>query len=259
MTGWSLRDGPGGGIADEDLERGEDRGGHESQGEPGVVVPVTPAAQDARRVHPGDGEPGDHVGGQDHVRHLVDRSMVEKHLPRIDRHDPAMGDGEPAGLVHPRVDRDHRHGPEDATQRYRHPGPPVRPSAQPPPAVQVDRGEDGLEEEEQALDAEWQPEHRAVLAHQARPQQSHLERQHRAGDRADGNQHAHRLRPAPCQHHRHLVRPPQPDELGDQHDRRQRDPQAGQDNVEPQGGRHLRASGDHFPAHPRSGDHRCGS
>ena len=166
--------------------------------------------------------------------------------------------GEAAGLVHPRVDRDHRHRAEDAAERDRHPGPQVRPARQAPPAVQVDRGEDGLQEEEQPLDTEREPEHRPVLPHQPRPQQAHLERQHRAGHRADRDQHAHRLRPAPRQPHRGLVMAPQADELGQQHDRRERDPQARQDDVEPERGRHLRTGRDHLTAGMRSSNHNRG-
>jgi len=71
----------------------------------------------------------------------------------------------------------------------------------------------GLEEEEQALDSEREPQHGPVLAHQPRPQQAHLERQHRAGHRADCDQHPHHLGPAPRQPHRSLVGAPQRDEL----------------------------------------------
>jgi hypothetical protein len=92
-------------------------------------------------------------------------------------------------------------------------------------------------------------------AHQARPQQAHLERQHRAGHRADRDQHPHRLRPAPRQPHRDLVPPPQAGELGQQHGRRQRNPQAGQDDVKPQRGRHLCPSRNHLTADVRNGKH----
>jgi hypothetical protein len=197
-----------------------------------------------------------HVGGQDHMRHLVVGRVVEIHLPRIDGHDPAIPDGEATRLVHPRVDRHHRHRPEYPARGDWHTRPEMRPAAQTTPAVQVDRGEDGFQEEEQPLDAERQPEHPAVPPHQAGPQQAHLERQHRPGDRADRDQHPHRLRPAPGERHRHLVRPPQADELRDQHDGGQRDPQAGQDDVEPKGGRHLGASRDHLATNPRGSDRR---
>jgi hypothetical protein len=66
-------------------------------------------------------------------------------------------------------------------------------------------------------------------------------------------QHAHGLGPAPRQQHRHLALPPQPDELGEQHDRRQRDAQAGQDDVESKGRGHLGPGRDDLPARPGGG------
>ena len=76
--------------------------------------------------------------------------------------------------------------------------------------------------------------------------------------RADRDQHAHRLRPAPREPYRDLVMAPQTDELGQQDDRRERDPQARQDDVKPESGRHLRTSWDHLTADVRSSDHNRG-
>src|SRR4029077_4774700 len=53
--------------------------------------------------------------------------------------------------------------------------------------------------------------------------------QRRASRIADN--HANARRPAPPQPHRGLVSLPQTDELGEQYDRRERDAQAGQDDV----------------------------
>ena len=237
------------GVTDEDLERCQHGGQNERDREPSVVIAVAPAVQDAGRVHPGDGEPGHHVGGQDHVRHLVGGRVVEEHAPGVDGGDLAVAHGEAAGLVHPRVDRDHRHRAKDATQRDRRPAPPVRPATQPPPPVEVDPGEDRFEEEEQPLDPEGKPQHHSVPVHQPRPQQAHLERKHRPGHRADRDQHPHRLRPAPRQPQRHLIRSAEADELSQQHDGRQRDTQASQDDVKPERGRHLRTGRNHLPVH----------
>jgi hypothetical protein len=52
FTGWSWAMARGGGVTDDELDRGEHRGQEERDGEAGVVVAVAPAAQDARRVHP---------------------------------------------------------------------------------------------------------------------------------------------------------------------------------------------------------------
>jgi hypothetical protein len=51
---------------------------------------------------------------------------------------------------------------------------------------------------------------------------------------------------------------PQTDELGQQDDRRERDPQARQDDVKPECGRHLRTSRDHLTAGMRSSNHNRG-
>jgi len=115
----------------------------------------------------------------------------------------------------------------------------VHPARQPLPAVQVDPGEDRLEEEEDPLEAERHAQHRAVGAHQPRPQQPHLERQHSPRDRSDGDQHAEDLRPSPRQQHRHLIGAAKTAELGHQNDGREGDPETGQNNVESERGRHL--------------------
>ncbi len=47
---------------------------------------------------------------------------------------PAQADSGEDRLVHPRIHHDHRHHAEDPADRDRHPGPPVRPARQPPPA-----------------------------------------------------------------------------------------------------------------------------
>jgi hypothetical protein len=170
-----------------------------------------------------------------------------------------VADREAARLVHPRVDRDHRHGAENAAERDRDARPPVRPATQPAPAVQVDRGEDGLEKEEQALDTEGQAEDCPVLAHQPRPEQAHLEGEHRAGHRADRDQHPHDLGPAPRQCQRDRIRSLQPDELGEEHCRRQRNPQARQDDVKAQRRCHLRTSGYDVAADAHRAGNRHGS
>ena len=109
---------------------------------------------------------------------------------------PAEFEREARRLVHPRVGGDHRDAAADAGDHDRDAGPEVRPRLQPPPAVDVDGDEDRLGEEEQALERERDAERLAPLAHELRPQQPELERQHRAGHRADGERDRHVLRPA---------------------------------------------------------------
>ena len=108
----------------------------------------------------------------------------------------------------------------------------MRPAAEPLPAVDVDREEDRLGEEEDALDREGDPEGVAEALHEARPEQAELEAEHGAGDGADGEGHRHRLRPAPRQPHRVLVAALQAEVVGGEDDRRQGDAEAGEDDVE---------------------------
>jgi hypothetical protein len=72
----------------------------------------------------------------------------------------------------------------------------VGPVRQAAPPEDVDRDEDRLEEEEDALDTEQQPEHLAEAARERRPQQAELEGQDRACDGADGERQRSDLRPA---------------------------------------------------------------
>ena len=113
------------------------------------------------------------------------------------------------------------HGAAEAGDRDGHAGPEVRPAGQALPAVDVDRDEDRLDEEEDALDREGRPEDVAEAAHELRPQQAELEREHRAGDRADGERHGRDLRPALREPQRDLVVAPQPEVVGDQDHRRE--------------------------------------
>src|SRR5262249_32706969 len=155
---------------------------------------------------------------------------------------------EAAGLVHPRVHRDHRHRPENPGQRDRHPRPPVRPAAEPPPAPEVDPGEDRLQEEKHPLNGEREPQHGPVPAHHPPPPRP-LWTPPRAAPPAPARTHPPPpAAPPPRRPPPPPTPPPQPDELGQQHHRRQRDPQARQDDMEPQRGGHLRSRRDHLPA-----------
>ena len=80
-------------VADEELDRRQDRGDSERDQQPEAVVAVAAPAQHADRVHRGDQEGGDQVGREDHVRDLVADRRVEHHLQRVDV-------GDVAGRVH---------------------------------------------------------------------------------------------------------------------------------------------------------------
>src|SRR5215212_4344070 len=72
----------------------------------------------------------------------------------------------------------------------------TRPSAEPVPAVDVDRDEDRLDEERDALQPERDPEDLAERGHEVRPQQPDLEGEDRPGHHADGEDQQRDLRPA---------------------------------------------------------------
>ncbi len=133
--------------------------------------------------------------------------------------------------------------PPMPAEHDRQAGPEVRPRAEPVPAVDVDRDEDGLEEEEDSLDGERDAVRGAEAAHQPRPQQPELERQHRARHRADGEEHGRDLRPALGQQQRLLVAAPDAAVVGDHGDRGEGHPERHQDDVEAERERHLLAGG----------------
>ena len=117
-----------GSVPDQDLHRGQGGGERERDREPDPVVAVAPAAQEPDRVHRGDPEPGHQIRSKHHVRRLVGARMIEIDAPGVNRDDPAAPLAEPLGVVHPGVDRHHRHGASDSTQRHRDAAPEMRPA-----------------------------------------------------------------------------------------------------------------------------------
>jgi len=133
----------------------------------------------------------------------------------------------------------------------------VRPAREALPSVQVDAGEDRLEEEEDPLEAERHAEYRAVCAHESWPQQSHLERQDGSRDGTDGDQNAEDLGPSPGEQHRHIIGMAKTAELGHQDDRREGDAEASENDVEPQRRGHLSARRNDLAASCRSQHLHC--
>ena len=158
--------------------------------------------------------------------------------------DPSAAWTKPCGVVHPRVHGDDAEGAADAGDHDRHPGPEVLPAVDPLPAVDVDRDEDRLGEEEDALDREAGPEDLAPLLHEGGPEQAELEGEHRAGHGADREEHGGGLRPLAGQIERPGSLCLRPAVFGDEHHRRQRDTDAGEDDVEAERERHLLAGGE---------------
>ena len=121
------------------------------------------------------------------VEHAADRVDVRQRAVR--------GDVEADGVVHPRVRGDDEERARHAGEDHRHGAQDVRARRQAAPAEQVDADEDRLDEEREALEHEREPEDLAVGAHQAGPQDAHLEGQEGARHRARGEQHPHGLGP----------------------------------------------------------------
>ena len=239
-----------GDVADHDLDRRGERRDHERDREPEAHVPIRAAAQQSDRIDRREQEARHHVGGQEHVRDLVPGRGVEDDPDRIDRDDLARGvDLEAGRLVHPAVRRDHGERAADPRQCDRDPRQEMEPGREPSPAVDVDRDEDRLEEEEQAFDRERDPEGTAVAAHEARPEQAHLEGQDRPGHRAYGEGHGHHGRPSTSEQERRRIAAPKADGVRDQDDGRQPDAQARQHDVEAEGERHLGSGGQQLRRH----------
>ena len=241
LGGFVLEHLVGGDVPDEDLHGGHERGDREPHGQAEAVVVVAAAAQHAGGVDAGHDEPRHHVGGEQHVQGFIPEGPVEEHAERVHVDDAAAAEGEPAGSVHPAVGRDHRQRPADAGQRDRDSAPEVRPRAHPVPTVDVDGDEDRLNEEEQALDGEGDAVRGAEPAHQPWPQQTQLEREDRARDGADREEHRRHVRPPPGEQHRVLVAPAQPQVVRDKHEDGEGHPEGHEDDVKPQGEGHLLA------------------
>ena len=107
----------------------------------------------------------------------------------------------------------------------------MRARREPFPAVDVDRDEDRLDEEGKALECEAEPEDVAERGHEARPEQAELEAEDRSGDDADGEERDHHLRPAPRERAVQRIAGAQPARLGEEHHRRESDPEADERDV----------------------------
>ena len=165
---------------------------------------------------------------------------VEDRVERVDVGDlPVGADLEAVGLVHPGVDRDDGKGAPEPRDHHRDAGPEVGPPGEPLPAEDVDRDEDRLGEEEDALDREREPEDLPEATGELRPQEAELERQDGAGDGAHREQHGRDLRPALGELQRDGIVVSQAPVVGDQHHRGEGDADRGQDDVEPERERHL--------------------
>ena len=143
--------------------------------------------------------------------------------------------------VHERVDQRHEERRRGAADRDHDARRQVQPRRHPAAAVEIDAEEDRLGEEREPLQRERQPDRFAERAHEPRPQQAELERQHRPRHRADREQDAGPLgQPLRQQQVLGIARPPVA-HVRDHHQRRQRDARRREHDVERQRHPHLRA------------------
>ncbi len=220
-------------VADDELHRRGERRDRQRDRQRDPLVAAPAPAQPPDRVRARHEEARDDEPREVHVHELVgDVRVAEQRLDGIDVGDLAVDEGEAAGVVHPRVDRQHEQRAGHPREHDRKPAEEVRARRHAVPAVDVDPDEDRLDEEREPLEREAQPEDRAERAHEAGPQQAHLEAQDRAGHDAAGEQRDHDLRPAHRQHAVDLVAGAQPEPLGAQHHRRKRDPEAHERDVD---------------------------
>ena len=138
----------------------------------------------------------------------------------------------PGRVLHPAVDADHHQRAAEAGDHDRDPGEHVRARRQAVPAVDVDRDEDRLDEEREALERERQAEDVAVGGHELRPQQPELEREDRPRHDADREQGDHRLRPAAGEREQQRVAAAAAEPLHPQDERRERDAEAHERDVD---------------------------
>ena len=142
-------------VADDHLHRRAQRRERERHDERGAVVVVALALQPRERVDAGDDEPADEVAREVHVDQLVPHVRVQQRLPRARvEHLAVRREVEPDRVVHPAVDRDHVERAREAREHDRDAGQEVRALGEPVPAVDVDRDEDRLDEERDALQRE---------------------------------------------------------------------------------------------------------
>jgi hypothetical protein len=118
----------------------------------------------------------------------------------------------------------------------------MHPWREPVPAVEVDPEEDRLEEEREGLKRERKTDHAPPPAHEPGPEEAEGERQDRPAHRADGEQDPEALRPALRERHPNGVAGAVRPVLRVQEHHGQADPQAREDDVEPQRDRHLDAA-----------------
>ncbi len=232
-----------GARADVAAERLQQRGrcaDRHRDAERGAVVRVRPAAQHAERVHARHRETRRDVARQRRVQRHVQPGGAPERGQRVRVHEDAVGQGEPAGNLHPRVRRDHQHAGRHAAERDRDAGQPVRARREPVPAIQIEAEEDRLDEEGVALERERRSDHAARHRHEARPEQPQLEGERGAGHGADRERQRRRLRP--LLRERAVVRAPraQPQPLRDQHQHGHADAERGEDHVERERDFHLR-------------------
>ena len=222
----------GGPVADDHLQRRRHRGGRHRDAERNPLIPAAPPAQEAPGVRARQQETADDEGGEVHVRVIApEHRVVEQRPPRMHVHRPAVLQGESRRVVHPAVDRDDEERPRDPGDRDRDAAPEVHPRPQPVPSVGVDPDEDGLDEEREPLQREPEPEHVPEVLNPDGPQQPELERQDRPGHHPDREQRQHDPRPPPGQRPVDLIAGAQVPVLREQHEHRERNPEAHQRNV----------------------------
>ncbi len=119
LAGWWWATARAASVADEELDRGGDQRDRQRDQQPQPVQPVAPPAQHPDRIDRGDQEAGDHVGGEDHVRHLVAPGAGLKSTLRgsVSTTLAARAEREALRLVHPGVGGDHREGAADPRRR----------------------------------------------------------------------------------------------------------------------------------------------
>ena len=194
-------------------------------------------------MNPAHEKPCRGIGRQQHVDHFTQRRGIQHHGEVVDLRGPTIDESKAGRRVHPRIHHHHKDRGSRAACRDQNPRGPMCLRGHALPPVEIDAEKDGFREEGESFEGEQKADDLARPSHEGGPQESELEREHRPGHRADGEQNRRALGPTFCQDEIDGLTGAQPSPFGNRHHERQGNADRRKDDVEAQGHGHLRARG----------------
>ncbi len=220
-------------IADEGLQRGEDRDHAESHAHHRLGLGPEPARQ---KIAGADGEHdkrGREIGRREHVREAVGEARIENDGEPVDGIGDAVADLVPGRGLHPAVGGEDPERRERRADRDQHRGKHVDVRRDALPAEQHDAEERGFEEEcRQNLVAEQGSEHISDDDREAAPVGAELVGQHDPRHHAHGEAHGEDLGPEARQAMEMVLARDSPAYEEGRDERRETDREAREDDVE---------------------------